>query len=152
MPCPLFLPTRLASNLTDFIHFLELGCTWLLKLNHDAYSYLLLQLAFVATASTYYLQVGLSHAPCPSPHFPKTRTFFLSVSRLVSKLTYFVHFLVLGCTWLLNLNHSAYSHMLFRLGPVVAASTHYLWVGLSHTRAHLFPKHIPFFTRLQIGT
>ena len=120
-----------------------LDYTWLLKLNHGAYSHLLFQLASIAAASTYYLWTRLSHA---SAHIVwKYVHFFLPVSRLPSKLTDFIYFLVLGCMWLLKLNHSAYLHLLFQLASIAAATTYYLEVGSSHARTHIFPKHVLFF-------
>ena len=91
-----------------------LGCTWLVKLNDHVYSYQLLTLASVAAASMYCLYVGLSHARA---HMcTKTVFFSLPVSSLVSKLTYVIYVLELGCTLLFKLNHCVYSYLSMESG------------------------------------
>ena len=119
-----FLPfSRLASKLTNFINLLVMGCTLLLKLNHIAYSYLLLNLASVASLTTYYLLVGLSHTRASI--FQKM--YFLSTNLQIG-ITNCIHSVVLGCTWLLKLNHSTNSYLL--LLPSFCSSIQYaLTVG-----------------------
>ena len=83
------------------------------------------------SSSQYKPPVG-GFEPCPYQHFPKARRFFLPVSRLASELIYYIQFLVLGCTWLLKVNHGTYSYLLLKLASVTAVSMYFLSVGYSN--------------------